>query len=577
MIDLYKFFINPLLSRQKQYEAIRSFIVDKLSYEKIAQKFHYKISTLKMLMSNAKSGKLKLFPEIIKGPQQRRTPMGTQHKIITLRKQNFSIIDIQRQLEEEHITISFKTIDRIIKETGLGKLPRRTFHQRGFTPKGKIIPERSEILDFKTLEPFHTDCPIAGVYFFIPYIIDSGILDIVKKCSLPRSNSIESLQASLSMLLLKLIGQRRLSQISAYDKELGFGFFAGLNVLPKSTYMCTYSCRTSEEMLQKFQSQLTARLLKTYPSLYGGEYINLDFHSIPHYGEESEMEKIWCGTKNKAIKGANTIFAQDAQHNTILYARADILRKEQSSEIKLFISYWKKVRGQVKETMVFDCNFTNYEFLDELYDDNIQFITLRKRNKKMIHWCDTIEEKKWQKCKINIPKRKYSTVKVYESEVNLSKCKNTFRQVVIKDHGRQQPTFIITSNQELSLSRILEVYAKRWRIENKIAEMVSFFNLNALSSSLMIRIHFDILWTVIANTIYLRFAQDLRRFEKHLAPSIFRKFINMPGVVSYDGNKITVKIRKRAHTPILMGVDKLKKIFHVPWLNNLPLEIVWTA
>jgi len=33
----------------------------------------------------------------------------------------------------------------------------------------------------------------------------------------------------------------------------------------------------------------------------------------------------------------------------------------------------------------------------------------------------------------------------------------------------------------------------------------------------MIRIHFDILWTMIADTLYHRFAQDLRRFENNIA------------------------------------------------------------
>jgi len=120
------------------------------------------------------------------------------------------------------------------------------------------------------------------------------------------------------------------------------------------------------------------------------------------------------------------------------------------------------------------------------------------------------------------------------------------------------------------------VYAKRWHIENKIAELVSFFNLNALSSPLMIRIHFDILWTMIADTLYHVFANDLRRFEKELAPTIFKKFINMPGKVVYDGNRFIIKIRKRGHTPILKSVDKLVKPFAVPWLKNRSIEILWT-
>ena len=93
----------------------------------------------------------------------------------------------------------------------------------------------------------------------------------------------------------------------------------------------------------------------------------------------------------------------------------------------------------------------------------------------------------------------------------------------------------------------------------------------------MVRIHFDILWTIIADTLYHRLAQDLRRFENNLAPTIFKKFIDMPGRVIYDGNKFLVKIRKRAHTPVLLEVEKLQVPVKIPWLNGKLLEIVWTA
>ena len=165
---------------------------------------------------------------------------------------------------------------------------------------------------------------------------------------------------------------------------------------------------------------------------------------------------------------------------------------------------------------------------------------------------------------------------VYESEVILKGCKHPLRQIIIKDHGRIKPTFIITNNRELTLEKCLTVYAKRWHIENKFSELVSFFNLNALSSPLMIRIHFDILWTMVADTIYRRFASDLRRFENHQAPSIFKRFISMPGRVIYKDGMFEIKLRKRSHTPILMGVKKLAQPFYVPWLNNCLLKITWT-
>jgi hypothetical protein len=68
------------------------------------------------------------------------------------------------------------------------------------------------------------------------------------------------------------------------------------------------------------------------------------------------------------------------------------------------------------------------------------------------------------------------------------------------------------------------------------------------------------------------FRENLCRFENHLAPTIFKKFINMPGKVCYDGNTFLIKIRKRAYTPILKGVEYLNNLIHVPWLDNKPVQ-----
>ena len=518
-----------------------------------------------------------LFPIVKKGPQTRRVTSDIQDRIIGYRKKGQSTADINANLGKNGVTVSTKTIERILREAGFEKLKRRTNQDLGRTKKNKIIPDVASNLDFKELKPFNVDCPSIGVFFFIPYIIETGILDIVEKINLPQSSIIGSSQACLSMLLLKFLGCERLSHIDAYDQEPGFGIFAGLNVPPKPTYISTYSCGCTEDQLMELQRKIIINFRDKNPDFYSSDYINLDFHSIPHHGDSSEMEKVWCGAKNKTMKGANTVLVQDSNSNAILYTRSDILRKDESEEVKKFISYWKSVKGRVEETLVFDCRFTNYKILDEVTDDNINFITLRKRYSSLVKRTLEIPETKWKKVYLSIPKRKYKHVSVFESKVNLNDCRNAFRQIVVKDHGRINPTFVLTNNNELPMKDILEVYARRWRIENKLAELVSFFNLNALSSPIMTRIHFDMLWTMVADTIYHLFSKELRRFEKSLSPQIFKNFVNMPGRVVYDGNKFLIKIRKRSHTPILKEVEKLKYPFQVPWLNNKTLEIEWTA
>ena len=575
-IDLKLFFLRPVPKKQKQYEAVRAFVVDGLFAQEVADKFGYKLSTVYTFIKNAKSRDLNFFPEQKKGPKQRRVSFEIQKKIFRYRNQNLSHLDICERLNEERTEISAQTVARILSDSGFTKLQRRTNKELGLTVKNKIIPEKSEILDFSKLKKFQVDTPAIGIFFFIPYIIESGIIDIVKNSNLPGSSAIGSVQACLSILALKLIGNERLSHMESYDKEMGLGIFAGLNVLPKNTYMSTYSCLTSTETILDFQKQIVKSLQQKYPLLYNGHYINLDFHSIPHYGDLLEMEKIWTGAKHKTMKGADTVIAQDAQSNMILYTRADILRKEESEEVLKFVDYWKQVNGTVEQTLVFDCKLTKYKVLDQLENDNVKFITLRKRYKKLTDKILAIPNEQWTKINLSIPKRKYNKVSVYEQKVKLPKCQNEFRQIAIKDNGRDKPTLIITNDNNLPLKSVLEVYAHRWRVENKLAELVAFFNLNALSSPLMIRIHFDILWTMIADTLYHILAQDLRRFEKSLAPTIFKKFINFPGKVIYDGDKFQIKIRKRSHTPILKDMTKLQKPITVPWLDNKKLEIIWT-
>jgi hypothetical protein len=577
MLNQKQFFLKPQMTRHKQYEALRAIVVDELPVATVAKKYAYTPATLYSLLRDHKTEKLIFFPDTKPGPKERNTSIEICQLVLNYRKENLSVTDIKARLTQEGYKFSTSTIARILRDAKVPKLRRRIPYDLGRTQKNQAISARAQPLDFDELKPFRYDCPAVGVFFFLPYLIESGILSILKKCKLPESSAISAEQACLSMLVLKLMGSERLSHMQDYDHEPGLGIFSGLNFLPKKSFMSSYSCRTSETLLQDFQQQLMMLFQKKYPEFYQSNFINLDFHSIPHFGEESKMEKVWCGARGKAIKGANTIFAQDSESNAILYTRADILRKDEAKEIQRFVAYWKTIRKEFKETLVFDCKLTTYVVLDDLAKENIQFITLRKRTKKLIEATLKIPENEWQKIFLPIPKRKHKACLIHVSEIILPKCTQPVKQIIVTQHGRAQPTYVITNNRDLSLKDILIVYAKRWHIEQKFAELVSFFNLNALSSPLMIRIHFDILWTVIADTLYQRIAQDLPRFEHEHADSLFRHFINIPGQVIYDGNEFVIKIRKRAHTPILLGVAQLQQPVKIPWLDNRSLRIEWAA
>lgn len=575
--DLKAFFISPKSPKQRQYEALRAYALEDLAAKEAAERFGFTENSVYALAHDLRVGKLDLFPKQPAGPKGRRITPYVRQQICALRERNLSAADVAAQLQNENIDVSARTVERILKDEGFAKLKRRTHEQRGRTKKNTVLPQPAHNLDFDDLEPFEVPCQVAGVFFFLPYIIESGVMDALSALPLPQSKCIGKQQAFLSLLALKLIGGQRLCHVRQYDHDVGFGVFAGLNVLPKPTYMATYSCLLSARLCRTLQSDIVSRLRNWDPAGFSGSTINLDFHSIPHFGEQSQMEKVWCGARNKAMKGANTFFAQDAQSNAIVYANADVLRKDSVNEIARFVQYLGGLKGVVNETLVFDSRLTTYKILGELDEAGVKFITLRTRCKSLKRQTEALGEKQWEKVKLPIPKRKRQKFLAHESEVALRGCPKPLRQIIMKDHGRAEPTYVITNNRALTLPEVLTVYARRWRIENKLAELVDFFNINALSSPIMVRIHFDLLLSVVASFLYHRLAQDLPRFEDCLAPEVFRDFINMPGTVRFDGDNFQVRIRKRAHTPVLLGVEELQRPFHVPWLDRREVKIEFTT
>ena len=80
---------------------------------------------------------------------------------------------------------------------------------------------------------------------------------------------------------------------------------------------------------------------------------------------------------------------------------------------------------------------------------------------------------------------------------------------------------------------------------------MKFFHLNALSSPILIKIHFDIVLTVIADTLYTMLARQLRGFEDCNAPKLHRHFVEGKGTVAVDNSQVTVTFPRHAHNPIL--------------------------
>ena len=570
-VDPYRYFIHPESAGQKQYEALRAFYIDRLPARVVADRFGYTLASFNALRHKFKTRELTFQFTEKPGPHGSRIAEEVQQRIFEIRRtHNLSNYRIAEILAIEGHEVHPRTISRLLKAAGFPPVPRRAKLDIGETIKGTIVPPEAQALKTEMLDGRKATCSVGGIFLFMPLIEQLRLPQVVEKASLPGSKQIPSLQYFLSFLALKLIGKERLSQINDLSFDKGMGLFAGLNVLPKCTATSDYSYRLDVNILDRLLQGFVRQMNRQH--VYRSKTINLDFHSIPHWGELSVMDTHWVPTRGKRLKGALTLFAQDCQSGEFQYAQADILRSEASDQILDFVSFWKKIHGKLDSTLVFDSKLTSYENLNAINQMGIHFITLRRRGKKLIAAVDRIPANRWKKVHLDIPKRKYKTPSLFESMVKLDGYDDEIRQIVMKGNGREQPTFFVTNDLDLPAESIVLCYAQRWRVENGIAEAVKFFSLNALSSSILIKVHFDVLMTMIAHALYHFMSQKLRGFEDCRAATIFRQFINMKADILIRGEVIRVKFPRRSHNPIIKAARFDKKTTQISWLGNKRLE-----
>lgn len=565
--DPYRYFAHPQSPGQKQYEALRSFYMDNLPARVVADQFGYTLASFNALRHKFKTGKLSFQFTGKPGPQGSRVPKEIQERIFEIRTiHNLSAYRIAEILAVEGNEINPRTINRLLQKAGFPPVPRRAKLAIGETVAGAQVPQEARILEPNALEGKTAECSVGGIFLFAPLIEQLGLPEVVSRASLPGSKQIPPLQYFLSFLALKLIGKERLSQVNDLSFDQGMGLFAGLNVLPKCTAISDYSYRLDPFVLDRLLQGFVRQMNRHHA--YRSDTINLDFHTIPHYGDESVLQTHWVPAKGKRLKGALTLFAQDCESTLFQYAQADILRSEASEQVIVFAKFWKKVHGKLASTLVFDSKLTSYEHLNILNDMGVHFITLRRRGKKLLAALDRVPHSQWQKLHLDIPKRKYKTPFVFESTIELAGYDDKLRQIVMKGTGRELPSFLITNDFQSPVDSIVFRYAKRWRIENGIAEAVKFFSLNALSSPILIKVHFDVLLTMIAHALYHFFSQKLRGFEECRSSTIFRNFINMKADIVIQNTNIIVTFPRRAHNPIIKAAQLDKITAPISWLGN---------
>lgn len=558
-----EFFTENRSAAQKQYDALRDFYLGGKTAKQAAQGAGLTEPYFKKIKYQfqcaLKRGETDIFFKTVKtGPKKRFTSEDMVQTIIDLRKKNHSVPDIKSILDSKGKFLSLQTIDKILKAEGFAPLPRRTRTER----KTLLLPENFQPPETKayciTDEELHTETG-AGVLLFLPLLEKRGIIRIIEEVGFPETKVISAVSSILSFLALKLLGRQRYSHDENWKFDRALGLFANLNVLPKNATLSSYSYRVNRDINKKFLQKI-ANIFDQED----GEF-NLDFKSIPHWGDKSILEKNWSGSRQRVMKSILALMVQSPKSGYMSYTDSEIKHSTESGAILDFVDFWTHSTGKGPKMLIFDSKLTSYENLNKLNESQINFLTLRRRGNSLVKKSYLIPENQWKRIKIEGANRKHKWIKVHDSYCKLRNYKGEVRQIIITDHGREKPTFLITNDFGLSTKELVKKYARRWLVELEIAEQIDFFQLNHPSSSIVVKVDFDLTLSLLAHNLYRDLAKELPGFESCTASTLSQRFIDNGARINICGNVVNVYLKKKTHLPLLFNIPMFNQETKLQW------------
>ena len=572
-LTLARRFLEPSNSTHRQYEALRAFFVDGLPSAQAARQFGYTPGSFRVLVHQFRNhpGRDFFAPTARLGRPQGKQQRLRQH-VVTLRKQNLSVHDISRALAREGESLSPAAVAAVLKEEGFAKLPRRRDEERPDQPR----PVTADVADVRQLDlaPRVLHTKFGGLFLFLPDLVAADLDGILARSGFPGSAMVPAANAMRSLLALKLFGTARHRHVMSYVLDEGLALFAGLNAIPKRSFLTEYSCRIAPSCyprLMRHWFDTVGRL-----GLRWGTSFDLDFHTIPFHGDDPLVEKHYVSKRSRSQKGMLAFLAQDAQTRVFCYANAELRKDQRDDEILRFVDFWKRRTGHLPEELIFDSKLTTYAKLSELNRKGIPFITLRRRSPKLLAAIAQTPLSAWRRVELENVTRAYRTPRVLDHRITLKNYDGPLRQLTIAELGHEDPTLLLTNQLNRSASHLIGRYAQRMLIENNIEDGIDFFHMDALSSAVALKVNCDLQLTLMASSLYRLLAVRVANgYEAAKSRHLFLDLIDATAEVAITEAEVVVKFQKRAHNPLLIAAGFDKTNLAIPWLGGKRLRLVF--
>jgi transposase len=561
-----EFFARPTGPHHRRYEALRGYLYEGLTIEAAAARAGYSVATLRSAVRDFRAGKTGFFLNPRPGPTRAPAKNAARQRIIELRRAGHSAAEIAEALAGTVTPLNRTGVAEVLAEAGFPRLPVRPPGQRGVPYRDH--PRRTELLTFTDL-PARAETRVAGLLLAVPELVALDLPALVAAAGYPGTAVIPALNYLLSLLALKLVGIRRVSHVDDLAADPGAGLFAGLTALPKTTALTTYSYRLDHHHQQALLTGLGKQMLAADLITDAGGDLDLDFHAIMHWGEDVALEKHYVPRRSQRTRSVLSFFAQDGASQTLVYANADLTKATQAHEVLVFAEHWRELTGRWPARLVMDQKVTTQPVLAELDARGIGFITLRMRSPALIRHIEALPGAAWRTVRLDRD-GDYHRPKVVDETTTLSAYPGTVRQLLVRGLGRDATTVIITNDRISSAKQLIERYARRMNIEQRLAEAIRSFHIDALSGAVPLNVDLDVTLSVLAGAVCAALRRRLTGYHHATPNTLQRRFLSTTGVVLNHGDTITVRLNRRTYSPVLRQAD-IPDVT-VPWWGSRRLH-----
>ena len=560
---------------QRRYEALRAYLFEGASLQQAADATGYTRDALASLVRDLRAGRLTVFaPPGTPGRKSAPKKDAARGQVIELRRDGLSVYEISTRLTREGTPLGRTAVSDILREEGFGGLLRDPAPEASTSPatsgRDTQMPAAA-VTDFAAL-PARAHTTMAGLLLAIPDLVALDLPALATAASYPGTSVIPATSWLLSLLALKLTATRRVSHVDDLLADPAPALLAGLSILPKKTALTDYSYRLSHDHQQRFLAALDKQMIAKGLAAAGEAIFDLDFHAVMHWGHDPALEKHYVPTRSQRSRSVLTFFAQDTGTHNLVYANADLTKATQNREVIAFCDHWKTVSGSDPKMLIMDQKVTTQPILGELDARGVKFATLRMRSPALMRHINALTSKDFKQITLDRAGR-HTKPRVHESTaVKLTSYPGTVRQLVITGLGRDAPTVIITNDTQITTRALITHYARRMTIEQRLAEIIQAFCADALSSAVNLNVDLNVVLCVLAQALTAAFRLRLPGNYAHATPdTLQRRFLDTPGEIITTSTGITVKINRRAYSPVLREAS-LPADTTVPWWNGRQLH-----